>query len=533
DMLRGKILFKASDALSIKLSGDYTDKDDREGAEFINLEGAPTQLGVAIGGTPSPGFYKSANDSDAQLHLEQAGGELRIDLDVGGTTLSSISGYRWSKLEARGSDLDTVDLPFQHDNYTEASNSYSQELQAVSDKTGPLTWIAGLYYFREGGDNTFNVFGQAIDASVGVPSGPNVGTLDGGAALNAKADVTTESFAPYLEGSYQLTDQLQLTLGGRYTWENKKLEENRVFLTGVVPGQQVPLFPPDGDRKLKFEKFSPKVSLNWKPISDVLLYVTYSRGFKSGGFNTPAFTPLVDSVEPETLDAYELGWKTEFGTVRFNGSVFYYDFKDLQIQRTDQTSGGTRVENAAAAKIYGIETDITWALTTAFELGVGGGLLQSEYKDYLGDAYVPAFSTQGCIAAGGVGSGNPACLGYAVEARDFSGDTLAQAPEASAYVRAQYEIPLPDAMGVLHANALYSYTDRYFYNPEHSLAEPSKNLVSASVSWVSEGERFQLTAFGDNLLDEEYDILKVRQGTGGWHVPALPRTWGVKLAANF
>lgn len=525
DMIRGKLLFQPTDRLSIKLSGDYADKNDFEGASFINLEGAPTQFGVALGGTPSPGFYTATQDRVERLHIRQGGVQLRIDYEFDPFTLSSISGWRYNNLRAPA-DLDTVDIPFQHDLYLESSNTYSQEIQAVSNGDGPFKWTAGLYYFREVGGNTFQVFGQAIDGQFGVPSGPQTGQLDVGPQLNAISRLTIDSFAPYLQASYAITDSLEFTVGLRYTWEKKTLESNRVFATGVTD-DPIPVSDEFGKSR-KFNKFTPKVGFSYKPADKVLLYASYSQGFKSGGINTPAFG-IADTVRPETLDDFEIGWKTQFNNIRFNGSAFYYKYKDLQVQRTDQNTGGTKVENAASANIWGIETDISWAPSRQLELGVGGGYLHARYDNYLGDAYVPCGqipANSQCVGQGG--------LGYGIQAgTNFNGQALPQSPEISAYFRAQYEQPLSDRIGKIRFNALLSYTDSFFYNPEHSLQEASRTLLSGAISWVLPDDKYTVSVFADNLLDRQYSILKVRQGTGGWRIPGPPATWGVRFQANF
>ncbi|AMK19919.1 MULTISPECIES: TonB-dependent receptor [Sphingobium] len=525
DMIRGKLLFQPTDRLTIKISGDYSDKNDFEGASFINVDGAPRQTGVAIGGTPSPDFYTATQDRVKRLHIKQAGVQVRVDYEFDPFTLSSISGWRYNNLRAPA-DLDTVDIPFQHDVFLEKSDSYSQEIQAVSNGTGPFKWTAGLYYFREVGGNTFQVFGQAVDGQFGVPSGPLTGEVNTGPQLNAISHLTTDSFAPYMQASYGITDSLEILVGLRYTWEKKTLDSNEVFATGLGP-DPLPLSNEAGASR-KFKKFTPKIGISYKPVDRVLLYASYSQGFKSGGFNTPAFT-IADTVEPETLDDFEIGWKTQFNNVRFNGSAFYYKYKDLQVQRTDQNTGGTAVENAASAKIWGIETDITWAPSRQVELGVGGGYLHTRYKNYLGDAYVAcdAFPTNAqCITQGG--------LGYGIQAGvDFSGQGLPQAPKISGYVRGQFEQPLSDALGTLRLNALLSYTDEFYYNPERSLREPARTLLNAGLTWVLPGDKYSISVFGDNILDRKYSILKVRQGTGGWRIPGPPATWGVRFQANF
>ena len=532
DVVRAKFLWKPTDNFTVKLSGDYSDKDDNESQTQIALSGAPTQVAAALGGQVSTGFYTTTEDYPANAKngnaiTKQYGGELRLDWDVGPLTLSSVSGYRGSYYFAPGTDLDATSIPFQADNFRERSDAYSQELQITSNGSGPLKYIAGAYYYNELGDDAFEVFGLAVNGLFGVPPGPNIGQRDGGAQLNGFTRTKIESFAPYAQASYDFSDKLQLLVGGRYTSETKTLLKNTPFATGVGP-TPIPLTPPLPQQRLKFDKFTPRVTLSYKPAHGVLLYGTYSIGFKSGGINNPNLA-AADVVRPETLNSYEVGWKTEFGNVRINGAGFYYDFKNLQVQRVNPATGGLKVENAASARIYGIEADVTWAATRQLQIGASVGALRARYRSYQGDAYVPCSTVPTAVGCGPAGTGP---LGYGTQSTDFAGAKLPNAPTLTFNVNGQYEQPLPDGYGKLRLNALYNHASSIVYNPEASLREKALNLVSAGITWLPDSERFEVTVFGDNLLDQHYNALQVRQATGGWRVPAAPRTWGIRVGAT-
>ena len=478
DVVRAKLLWKPTDTLTIKISGDYSYKDDTESQSQHSLSGAPTQLAVALGGLPSPSFYVTsedypANDSGTTL-TRQYGGELRVDWDIGPVTMSSISGYRSSDFYARGTDLDATSIPFQHDNFREQTDAYSQEVQLVSSRSGPLQYLAGVYYYNEIGDDTFQVFGLAVNGLFGVAPGPNIGQLNGGAQLNGVTRTKIESIAPYAQASYDFTDRLQLLVGGRYTSETKALLKNTPFVSGVGAAP-FPLTPPLPEQRLHFTKFTPRITLTYKPVTDVLLYATYSVGFKSGGINNPNLG-LADTVQPETLKSYELGWKTQFGRVRLNGAALYYDFRDLQVQRVNPATGGLAVENAASADIYGIETDLTWAVTSQLEVGGGGGLLRPKYKTYQGDAYVPCSTTPAAVGCAAQGP-----LGFGTLSTNFAGADLPNTSKVSFNIHGRYEQPLPRGYGSLRADALYNYASPIVYNPEGSLREKARNLVSRAL----------------------------------------------------
>jgi iron complex outermembrane receptor protein len=269
-----------------------------------------------------------------------------------------------------------------------------------------------------------------------------------------------------------------------------------------------------------------------------MLYATYSRGFKSGGLNLPAFA-FVDTVDPEVLDDYEIGWKTQFGNIRWNGAAFYYDYKDLQISITDQTTGGTRIKNAAAAKVKGIESDITWAPSSQFEFGLGGSYLDTKYKNFIGDAYitcgnVPALddsvSGKAAAIASCTGQGG---LGLAlVGGLDLSGRKLVNAPKWTGYARAQFTQEV-DGIGKFTLGGVANYRSTAYFDSANFYDDPSRWLFSAKATWTSPDEHYFASVSGENLSNKKYNTIKSPQNLGGWRVSGAPRwvyfTVGVKL----
>jgi iron complex outermembrane receptor protein len=287
------------------------------------------------------------------------------------------------------------------------------------------------------------------------------------------------------------------------------------------------------DQSFSFSQFTPKVTLSFKPANDTLIYLTYSRGFKSGGFSLPSATNA-KKVEAEILDSFELGYKTELAWARLNGSMFFNKFEDLQVQRPSDTSGVT-LENAASARIYGADLEALVAPLENLDIGVGISYLKTKYEDYPGTSNILAASTQACASVGGAVLPYPAeCIGYVSAPADFSGKQMVNAPEFTAYGRIHYLSVLSQGRGSLSWNGLVSYSDEYFYNPEHSLSEPSKVLVSGSITWRPDSERYSVGIFGDNLLDEKYDIYKtIIVPSGSYRVPGSPRTYGLRLGVSF
>jgi iron complex outermembrane recepter protein len=534
-LVRAKLLWEPTSNLTAKLSLDYGEVQDPYAVAFILIDKeGPGSIGLVRGGTPSPDFYTTTggygpNSSKPNSETDTFGAQLRFDLEKAGMTLSSISGYRTTSLD-QPSEQDATEIPYSHARFAESADAFSQEFQVVSAQAGPFKWIAGLYYYQEKGDNDYRSYGQTINDAFGLPYGPTVGAMQGNPVFALFGWADTEATAPYAEATYELTDRWSLTAGARYTWETKTMVRNNNVVQGLGPDFSV--FQ-ERDKEFDFSQFTPKATISYKPVDEVLLYLTYSRGFKSGGFSLPSASAAND-VDAEILDSYEFGYKTQFGRIRLNGSVFYDDYQGLQVQRPSDSSGVT-LENAANATIYGADLETVWAATDDLDLGVGFSYLKTEYKDYLGTANVLAASTQACADAGGPLLPYPAaCLGYVNAPQDFSGAQMINAPEFTAYGRLEYRSQLAAGNGSLLFSGLVSYSDRYFYNPEQSLQEPEKTLVSGSVTWTSPSDRYSISVFGDNLLDEKYDVYKtITIPSGSYRIPGAPVNVGIRLGMSF
>ncbi|HUD31363.1 MAG TPA: TonB-dependent receptor [Novosphingobium sp.] len=539
----GKLKFEPTDTLTLKLSADYGIKEDREGQAFIALDQTcPTQIAVCLGGNagPSPDedFYTATQDyppkgaKGDRFRTKNWGLAFRGDLDTGLGTLSSITAYRYYSFTG-GADLDGTDIPFQHAlTNGEYTKSFSEEVQLVSDGSGPLNYTLGFFYYKEKSGSDFNVSGAAINSQLGLPFPAVNGTVLDQPHLSARTSFDIESWAPYGQLDYKITDTISIIAGLRYTKESKR--QNFQDLLAVIPalGVESSVYGGAyGPRTGKFSKLTPKLTVQFEPSNDVMVYGGWSRGFKSGGINSPDFarSPI---VEPEVLDSYEVGLKSQFGNLRLNAAAFYYDYKNLQVQITSTQCGGSCVQNAANARVKGIEGDLDWAPSRSLSFGLGGSYLDTEFTDFPGgQSFVPSYLTAACAAAGGVPAA--ACLGYSVTPADHSGNRLPQAPKFSGYVRGSYTYFMANGSTV-RLYGLASYSGDYYYGPDSSFGrEPSKTLVTASLTFTSADEKFVGSVFVDNLLDEEYNTQYARQETGGWRVPGPPRTWGVRLTRNF
>ncbi|MFA5525171.1 MAG: TonB-dependent receptor, partial [Tissierellales bacterium] len=509
-MIHGKLLWEPSERLSVKFDFDWTDKDDREGPANVGLfNDLPGQVGLAFGGVGSGGHYETAADYVGGQHLEVGGSQLRIDYDFDAFTFSSITGYRYNRY-AGGADLDATSAPLLHGfafRPGEQTEDYSQEFQLVSSNEGRIDWLAGIFILKEEAEPRIGLMGASIEADLGFP----------GAYIAGKGNIDIESFAPYAEVSYQLTDTLEVMAGARYTREKKKAD-NTFFITTIDSANGIDrpymMVAPTTADDFKFSKTTPKVMLTWRPHDSTMFYVSYSEGVKSGGFNMPhVATTMPAEVDNETIKAWELGWKTEFDRLRFNGAIFHYDLKDLQLQVTDIAAGITSVQNAGKAEVDGIEFDVNYAFTDNLVISAGAGYQKSEFGDIPNGQLNPLCAA---VYDGGPDVPNgcvphplfPAGLGVATVTGQLRGNELPHSPELTGYLQANYFMPLGDDMGDLMFTGLASYSDAYYYTADNLYKEPSKTLVNASVTWTSSNGMYVVSAYATNLTDKKYNTHK-------------------------
>jgi iron complex outermembrane receptor protein len=317
----------------------------------------------------------------------------------------------------------------------------------------------------------------------------------------------TDSWAVFFEADYKLTDALTLTLGGRYTEDEKESRQYGIVNTITDP------FTSHPDQK--WDEFTPRVGLSYNVSDDMMLFATYSNGYRSGGFNGRVGN-LVEAREPydpETVDNFEIGIKSEWleNRLRVNANVFYLEYDDkqeeLQLPDDNDTGQKTVVTNAASATLQGAELDIQAFLGDGLSLRANLGYLDSEYDDF---QYT---DLNGDIV-------------------DLSNLEFRRAPDWTGSFDATYEFDL--GSGNMWMRGAYHYIGEHFVNVTNSpeLENDEQHIFDASVNYSINGFTFSL--FGRNLTDEDgyihgYDV------AGLWSYAATrpPRTYGFEMIYNF
>lgn len=487
---RGKLLFEPSDGTSILISGNYS-QFDRNNSSGQNSPGS-----ILVTGQGFLGRYNVAGNLDSTFDGETYGGSATITHDFGGFQIKNIAAYQ-KFTGFQTIDQDMSPLPVVDGFFNLRSRMISEEFHVLSPADTKFQWLAGLYYLN------YNAAFDPLDLA-GLAFSPLPG-------VSVFGETRTQSIAAFAQGTYPIATDLNLTLGIRYSRDRSRYtgSENILGTAIVIDPEQIKVF--------KSKKPTWRISVDYKFTPDILGYVSYNRGVKSGNFANGTAPSFNEPYQPEQLDAYEAGVKTELfdKSVIFNTSAFYYDFKNIQFQRID--AGVVAIVNGPSAKVYGLEAELTGKITPNFTLTANGSYLHTEIGDF------PNAPNTRRLPSGLTDFGDPNF--------NAKGNRLPSAPKFSGNVGFQYQIPLEDGRIKLGSNLLY--TGKIYTELDNRLFVKEHVVLNASLGWEGD-DGMRVSVWGNNLTNSYYYAYLT--GVGGLSdlaIPAAPRTYGVTLGYSF
>ena len=509
--VRLKARWDVSDRSTLKFSYDRSKATDLSSSGAVSLDrGNPR--GVALGGITTSErdkiasslgtdpFYGSPKiESDSfQLRFETSLSD-SLDLaayfhyaDFRSAKPGDYDGTSFRDIEVESAFFDAEDL------------GIGIELSSNSD--GPLSWVIGANAFEGDAESDFDL---------------RVGPAGGGTVRLSTGYGFYDNTAYGVFGSldYDLNERWTLTVGGRYTYEDK---ENSLAASEIAVATVSPVPASDGE---SWNEFTPKVTLTYN-LDNGIIYGTFASGFKSGGYNHPLVVGAV--IEPETIDMIEVGYKADLSdSVRLTSAFFAYSYDDLQVTKAASGGGTVTTENATDSDIMGLDVDLTWAATEKLTLRFNAEYLDTEYKDY---------DTAG-RAPNTVLTGDPAAIGYGFVFFNAKGQEMLRAPELAAYLSMQYDssIDFGGREGSLSLNMNYAWKDDYLFDfevdPLVDVTQDAHGILNARATLTV--DKVSLSVWGKNLTDEEYFFDKVVAGTNNRGNYGHPRTYGVDFAYRF
>ncbi len=459
----------------------------------------------------------------------------------------------------------------------------SHDFQIASNTTDGPEWIVGAYYYQEDVFQPFNLRQPGniylANPRIFVPEAPSAANFFSGVASWDPAEpnpdssyyyqdgqLNSKAYALYGQMSYDVTDQVTLTGGLRYSKDKKSGSETQrivfdrldlsfdpAILRGIFGGTIPPTTPFFADYSVDFtegtltdshsaswDAVTGMAAVEYRPNDDTLWYLNASQGYKSGGFKLGgisdiAATPDVNEAEvgEEKILAFELGNKTLFGDqFQLNSALYYYDYDDLQAEVEVRRSGVNLDElfNAANSEVYGFETEATWQAGPDTQFIASYAYSHSEYKDFCGDRITPnPDGSMGCLV-------DPLAAAGDTNLVDPTGNSLNKAPKHKFAAVANHTIPVKN--GEFSISGTYAYVGAQHYsvfNHPTSRVE-SYDRVDGRISFFDEQDRFQVHAYLRNAFDTQ-----AATGAGSSGAPFFgisrsynaPRTFGAEVQVNF
>ncbi|NLR72030.1 TonB-dependent receptor [Novosphingobium sp. ERN07] len=469
---------------------------------------------------------------------------LEMNYDAGAVKLTSITGWRKST-EAQTQDFDGSSTDLYYVDRRQHYEQWSQELRAAGELFDGFDYVVGGFYFKSEYDLTqwSRVFGFS---STTPPT-----TFD----LNSQhVEGKTESYAVFGDFNWKVADQVRISFGGRFSHDKKELFNGFAGGKLIDPDNvQKSQFVPVGTGKASFNKFTPKIGIDWRPNSDTMIYASWSRGYRSGGFSPRAATAATASTpfQPETVDAYEVGVKLTVldGRMDLNLAGFVSDYKDMQQNLTvpgGPTGNQTITGNVpGGALIKGLEFDSTLRVTDNFKLTGSMAYLDSHFRNFV---------TCGAYAGGPVATNS---CGTGLVPFNYNANRLIYAPKFTASLSAEYT--MPTSFGDVSTNVGWRHISPYDEQLSAASLTPTLNgagqatavtvngndprvrtttqdLVDASLTFNFDlnDTKAYVRVFGRNLLNEKTTTHAFTvAGLWSFGMALEPRTYGATVGVKF
>jgi iron complex outermembrane receptor protein len=427
-----------------------------------------------VTGDPRRTWAAGTNRSDSDIR----GAAFTAEAPLGRVAFKSISSYR--KLDSvfdLDSDISPVHIVNTANDYSQ--KQFSQEFQFSGE--GPddrLRWLFGLYYLNETGTDV-NVLTTVLTT------------------FRSGGKVDNESYAAFGQLVYDITPLTSLTFGGRFTSETKRFSPDQVILSTLpvplpfAPGDRV---LPLGEVEAEADEFTPSVSFAFQPRDAILTYLSYAKGFKSGGFTQRIFPPEPETpgFRPEFVESYEAGLKAELfeRRLRWNSAVFYSDYSDQQVIVLDGFA--PKVRNAGEARIWGVETEVEAVPSRRLHLNGLVSYLNARYTDI-----------------------DPRAAPVNLDSK------LVNTPEWMISAGLTTLLWSGNA-GELSMRWDWYYSSELAKDAENTpeLMQKPYNTLGGSLTYASAGESWAVSVGGTNLTDEDYLV------TGNYN-PAIGSVYGV------
>ena len=446
---------------------------------------------------------------------------LNLDYDLNGMTLSSVTGFVQYEFDER-CDCDYTPSSVFEVALQEDYDQFSQEIRLSSELGGVVDWMGGLYFQSSEMDSV-----EEIDLPANTILG-SLAALNPALALMANLPGTqarrlnaheSDLWAVFAQGTWNVSDQLRLTLGARFTNEDKeatrRIDINDLATRAVTANPLAPIayneffalhsvqtagytavssgVTSPGHNlvgSLSEDAFTPMINVQWDAFDNTMFYASYTEGYKAGGFDARANNPFSFQFQEEEAQSIELGSKSLLANGRFeiNAALFFTDYDDLQVSQFDGALG-FNVGNANKTEVMGLELDGRYAASDNFTIGYAYSYLDFEFKDFNnGNCY------NGQTPNGSVVNGIPLC--------NFTGLSGQYTPENNASLFFDYSYNINSDVE-LFANLNLNYTGSQNIHDNLDPQYVIDGRTNVNLRFGAQNENWRVSVIGKNLSNED------------------------------
>jgi iron complex outermembrane receptor protein len=493
-LVRGVLKWEPIDNLTLRWRSDVSWSHQNGPALVMRSEDPGPQRNALLPLVPSPTLVDVNDNSGNNTTDRSYGHSLQIDWALGGHSLTSITAYRgWKEYSVVDDDLTPGEVLGLSQPDGQRLHQFSQELRLNSPSQGFLTYVAGLFYYKETINRKITRIMDLSDV-IGLPLGPM--------EAPAYIDVEDENAAAFGEATAHLSDRVRLVGGLRYTHDNLQYNYTQGVNTTtplgalIYPNVVTPV--PTTSNSTHKGHVSGKVSLEWDVLPTAMAYVSYAEGYKGPAYSLDIATPadaLDRVVQPETSNAYEIGLKSAWFDHRLIANVagFYTDYSNFQAQTFVGSGlvGSFQLANAAKVHTGGVEFDVTARPLPNLNITAGATFMEAKFDKYPNGPCSGPQKDRGECPTG---------------SQDLSGGQLPFAPKAKGFVSADYTITLPDQPFdlVLLGNFHGQSGELFDVSQDPGARQKGYGILDISAELLARDRRYSLTFFIKNLTDQSF-----------------------------
>ncbi|WP_340265853.1 TonB-dependent receptor [Sphingobium mellinum] len=501
--IRGVLEFRPTETLRVDLEGSFTNTRGSFEPGVVAPSLKPATQALLNPQTFLP--QKVYADYPTENNTKEYTATATVTWDVADNVqVKSISAYQRYK-NFMGIDYDSSSFVAQTLLNHNQSRTYTQEVNLNADLfDGRLKSIFGVYYFNDRVTQGTQVFSNLF----GVRTTPT---------FTASNLLKSKSIAFFTDQTLSITDRLRVVAGVRYN------EDKKVTLQTIVGTCSNKL------TDQKFTAWTPKAGIQFDITDKVMAYATYQKGFKAGGV---AAGTCGNAYEPETIEGVEAGIKSSFADnrIRFNIAGYWYDYGNLQVQKTLGTVGGFAVLNAAQSRIKGIEANLDAIIVPGLKLDAAGMVQSAKYTDFVNcDQSVQLPVGTAC------GASDPRPLTDPARNVQLKGNWLNRAAPYSLTVGLQYGFDVAGGELLLRGESYWSGKVHYNEFATPILTQKAYNLQNAYLTFTPQNNKYTLRAFVKNIRNVDYYATAYYAGLTAQYTAAWspPRTYGVEASYRF